>query len=37
MPTMRAAQFNAYGPPQVLHVATAERPGATPGQVLVRV
>jgi NADPH:quinone reductase-like Zn-dependent oxidoreductase len=37
MPTMRAAQFNAYGPPQVLHVATVERPEATPGQVLVRV
>jgi len=37
MPTMRAAQFDAYGPPEVLHVASVARPEATPGQVLVRV
>ena len=37
MPTMRAVQFQAYGPPEVLQVATVRRPEATPGQVLVRV
>jgi len=37
MPTMRAVQFHAYGPPDVLHVATVASPEASPGQVLVRV
>ena len=37
MTSMRAAQFNAYGPPDVLRVATVSQPEATAGQVLVRV
>jgi NADPH:quinone reductase-like Zn-dependent oxidoreductase len=37
MNTMRAAQFDAYGGPEVLHVATVERPRAGAGEVLVRV
>ena len=37
MDTMRAAQFDAYGGPEVLHVATVDRPRAGTGEVLVRV
>ncbi|GLY29734.1 NAD(P)-dependent alcohol dehydrogenase [Kineosporia sp. NBRC 101731] len=37
MDTMRAAQFDAYGDAEVLHVSTVERPRADAGKVLVRV
>jgi NADPH:quinone reductase-like Zn-dependent oxidoreductase len=37
MTTMRAAQFDAYGAPEVLHVAEVPRPEPGPGQLLVRV
>lgn len=34
---MRAIQFDAYGPPEVLHVAEVERPVPGPGQLLLKV
>ena len=37
MDTMRAAQFDAYGGPEVLHVATVDRPRAGAGEALIRV
>ena len=37
MTTMRAAQFDGYGAPDVLHVSRVPQPDPSPGQVLVRV
>lgn len=37
MSDMRAAQYDSYGPPEVLHLARVAVPEARPGQVLVRV
>jgi NADPH:quinone reductase-like Zn-dependent oxidoreductase len=37
MSTMRAALYDRYGPPEVLHVADVPVPAITPDQVLVRV
>jgi len=36
MDTMRAIQYDAYGPPEVLRVATVPVPSLPPGHVLVR-
>lgn len=35
--TMRAAQFDAFGPPEVLYEGSVPKPVARPGEVLVRV
>lgn len=35
--TMRAARVNAFGPLEVIHVETVDRPAPGPGEVLVRV
>jgi NADPH:quinone reductase-like Zn-dependent oxidoreductase len=37
MSEMRAARYDRYGPPEVLYEGIAPRPGAGPGEVLVRV
>ena len=37
MNEMRAAQYDAYGPPEVLRVRTVAVPSLRPGHVLVRV
>jgi len=37
MNQMRAVQYNAYGPPEVLQIRTVPVPRVKPGRVLVRV